>query len=148
MDMNVKKAITDFFTSVEKLKDLGVIRSDKYLGDLGEYISKHFYAIELAQSGRQEGYDGTDAGGLVQVKYHGSSTRTNIDLGNPSEYDNLLVVLGPNSFLRDPGNAGDFLIYRMPSAQVRNYRQGSSSTYSCGKVAFSRAPDNVLNLNI
>jgi hypothetical protein len=147
MNTNVKQAIAEFFNSVEQLKKLGVIRSDKYLGDLGEYICKHFYDIELAKSGRQEGHDGTDPEGLVQVKYHGSATRTNIDLGDPDEYKNLLVVLGPNSRLRNRETSGDFLVYRIPAEQARQHRQGTSNTYSCGRELFCRTPDNILFLN-
>jgi hypothetical protein len=69
MNNETKQAISQFFDSIEKLKQLGVFRSDKYLGDLGEYISQYFYNIELAQSGRQLGHDGIDSEGFVQVKY-------------------------------------------------------------------------------
>ena len=81
MNTEIKDAIKEFYDSVEKLKSLGIIRSDKYLGDIAEYISSYFYEIELAESGRQPGHDGSDNEGRVQIKYHGSPTRTNIDLG-------------------------------------------------------------------
>lgn len=149
MDTKIKKAIAEFFTSVKTLKCLGVFRSDKYLGDLGEYICKYLYDIKLAENGRQQGYDGIDTkdSSLVQVKFHGSSTRTNIDLGNPDEYDYVLVVLGPDSLLRDPSNTGDFLIYRFSSETVKNYKQGDSNSYSCGKSALTKAPSETLNLS-
>lgn len=149
MDKKIKKAIAEFFISVKTLKDLGVFRSDKYLGDLGEYICKYLYDIELAENGRQQGYDGIDTkdSSLVQVKFHGSSTRTNIDLGDPDKYDYLLVVLGPDSLLRAPSNTGDFLIYRFSSTTVKNYKQGDSNSYSCGKSAFTQAPIKTLSLS-
>jgi len=141
-------AIVAFFDAVAELRNQGVIRSDKYLGDLGEYICQHFYAIELAASGRQPGYDGINTEGLVQVKYHGSSTRTNIDLGNPNEYDILLIVLGPSSLLRPKNHTEDFLIYRMTSATVHDYLNKKTSTWSCGRQFFNKAPDNAFNLSI
>ncbi|PPD42164.1 MAG: hypothetical protein CTY16_14850 [Methylobacter sp.] len=146
MNNETKQAISQFFESIEKLKQFGVFRSDKYLGDLGEYISQYFYNIELAKSGRQPGHDGIDSEGLVQVKYHGSITRTNIDLGNPDEYQNLLIVLGPNSLLRNSSVEGDFLVYRMSADTVRQFKNENKETYSCGKEPFAGQPSNVLNL--
>ena len=147
MHEDVVAAIVQFFDSVEKLRLLGVIRSDKHLGDLGEYIATHFYEIELALSGRQPGYDGKDKEGLlVQVKYHGSCTRTNVDLGNPDHYQTALVILGPNSRLRPTGHAEDFLIYRFSAESVRSFKNEAKGTYSCGKQPFSRQPDQTLTL--
>jgi hypothetical protein len=144
MEAPILAAMSEFFDAVAKLRKLGVIRSDKYLGDLGEYIGQHFYEIQLAISGRQVGYDGIDKDGKVQVKYHGSPTRTNIDLGDPSKYDNLLVVLGPSSFLRSTANTEEFLVYRMSSAAATAHLNKKKGTYSCGKVPFARQPDKVL----
>lgn len=146
MNPEIKQAISDFFEAVAKLKQLGVFRSDKYLGDLGEYISQYFFNVELCESGRQPGHDGIDADGFVQVKYHGSTTRTNVDLGNPDSYQNILVVLGPESLLRNKNYSQDFLVYRMSENDVRSYRN-SNNTYSCGKEPFNRDPDKYMNLN-
>lgn len=145
MEAAVLSAISRFFESVSKLRELGVIRSDNYLGDLAEYIGKHFYEIELAVSSRQVGYDGKDKDGNVQIKYHGSCTRTNIDLGDPNHYANVLVVLGPTSLLRSDRYSGDFLIYRMSSETVRSHLNKSKGTYSCGKKPFARTPDKILS---
>lgn len=147
MDAAIPKAISAFFDSVNELRKLGVIRSDKYLGDLAEYICAHFYEIELASSGRQAGHDGVDCDGYVQVKYHGSCTRTNIDLGDPDMYDYVLVVLGKTSLLRSNMYTGDFLVYRMSSNSVRQYRNEAKGTYSCGKKPFERTPDKIFNLD-
>lgn len=147
MEAPILSAISEFFDAVAKLRKLGIIRSDKYLGDLAEYIGQHFYEIELAVSGRQVGYDGVDIEGKVQVKYHGSATRTNIDLGDPSQYNNLLVVLGPGSLLRSTAYAEEFLVYRMSSATARSHLNRMKGTYSCGKLAFARQPDKVLVLS-
>lgn len=146
MDAAIPKAISAFFDAASELRKLGVIRSDKYLGDLAEYICTHFYEIELASSGRQIGHDGIDCDGFVQVKYHGSCTRTNIDLGNPDMYDHVLVVLGKTSLLRSSMYADDFLVYRMSSNSVRQYKNELTKTYSCGKKPFERNPDQVFNL--
>lgn len=146
MNPEVPIAIRAFFDAAEALRSLGVIRSDKYLGDLGEYICKHFYEITLPSSGRQAGHDGTDSDGRVQIKYHGSATWTNVNLGDPDHYDNLLVVLGPSSRLRPSARIEDFLVYRMSAETVRTYKNEEKGTYSCGKKPFQREPDQVLLL--
>jgi hypothetical protein len=135
MNAMALQAIANFFEAVSELRKLGVIRSDKYLGDLAEYICSNFFDIELAASGRQPGYDGIANNARFQIKYHGSSTRTNIDLGDPSQYDTLLVVLGPASMLRDPAFAEDFLVYRMSSESVRSHVRKNQVTYSCRAIA-------------
>ncbi len=147
MEDKRKKAIQKFFQAVKDLKSLDIIRSDTYLGDIGEYISKYFYDIELAKSNREPGYDGHDSEGRVQVKYHGSSIGTNINLGIPTEYDNVLIVLGPNSLLRSSDYKEDFLVYRINSEQVKTYTKAKNNSYSCGKRPFNGKPDNVLSLS-
>jgi hypothetical protein len=142
-----KLAIKGFFDQVQKLKDLKIIRHDTYLGDIGEFISAYFYDIELAESGREPGHDGMDNDGRVQVKYHGSITRTNVNLGKPDEYENLLVVLGPNSLLRSHIYEDDFLVYRFTSDEVKAHLNVGSGSYSCGQSPFERQPDRTLNLS-
>tara|TARA_R110001583_G_scaffold125995_2_gene277585 strand:- start:535 stop:1029 length:495 start_codon:yes stop_codon:yes gene_type:complete len=147
MESEIKLAIKTFFEQVDKLKELNVIRSDKYLGDIAEYITTYFYNIELAESGREPGHDGIDEDGRVQVKYHGSITKTNLSLGNPNEYENFLVVLGPNSLLRSTKYEDDFLVYRFSSDEVKVHQNSNSGSYSCGKAPFEREPDKSLNLS-
>ncbi len=147
MDPQVLDAIARFFDSTSELRRLGVIRSDKYLGDLAEYICSHLFEIELAASGRQVGFDGTRDGRSIQIKYHGSSTRTNVDFGDPDQYQEALVVLGPASRLRPAKQNADFLIYRFSSAMVREHAQRDGLTYSCGGTPFQRDPDRIFSLS-
>jgi len=152
MDTNEKKAIQNFYNAVAKLKELEIIQSDTYLGDIGEYITKCSYNIKLAESRREPNIDGHNDEGRIQVKYHGSSKGTNVNLGNPLEYDILLVVLGSDSLLRDLKFKGDFLVYKMTSEEVKAYKNidektGEIKSYSCGKKAFKGKPDKELNLN-
>ena len=142
-----KLAIKEFFEKVSKLTELSIIHSDKYLGDIAEFITACFYNIELAESGREPGHDGVNEDGKVQIKYHGSITRTNIDLGNPDEYETMFVVLEPNSLLRSNRYQEDFLLYRLSSEQVRQHINEKTQTYSCGKSAFNYQPDKVLSLD-
>lgn len=118
MNEEQSKAIERFFEAVEELKRLKVIRSDKYLGDIAEFICKSQFGVELATSGRQPGHDGHIQGRRVQIKYGGGSSTT-IDCGKPEEYEELLVVLGPHSALRTDADPRGFAVYRIPSDLVK-----------------------------
>jgi hypothetical protein len=111
------QAIEQFFAAVDLLKSLKVVRSDKYLGDIAEFICKDQFGLELAASGRQPGHDGHIGDLKVQVKFGGGSSTT-IDCGHPEQYDELLIVLGPKSVLRGEGKPKGFIVYRIPSAVV------------------------------
>lgn len=143
-----KEAIKNFFIAVQVLKDTGVIRSDKYLGDISEAICAGLYDLQLAKCGRQVGFDGTSpSGAKVQIKFHGSTTRTNINLGNPDNYDECLVVLGVGSLLRSTGGpSDDFLIYRFDQSLIKTMNKTYSGSYSCGKSYFEGYPDKVFNI--
>ncbi|MFY2558184.1 DUF6998 domain-containing protein [Corallococcus terminator] len=111
-------AIGEFFAAAEKLKGLGIIRSDKYLGDIAEFLAVSQFGMTLASSGREPGHDGIIEGRKVQVKFNGGTSK-NIECGNPDDYDELIVVLGPNSIMRRPDITTHFAIYRIPSDTVR-----------------------------
>lgn len=48
-----EKAIDAFFSAVDDLKQLGVVRSGKYLGDIAEFLCCNFLKMELAESKKQ-----------------------------------------------------------------------------------------------
>lgn len=50
----INKYIENFFKATKVLKDEKVIRSDRYLGDIGEYICQVLYGLELNESGGRE----------------------------------------------------------------------------------------------
>lgn len=126
------KAIDDFFAAAENLRTLGIIRSDKYLGDIAEFLCSRHLNLCLAQSGRQPGHDGLIGDKRIQVKYHGG-TSTTINCGNPEQYDKLLVVLGPNSVHRASPGTG-FIIRQLASETVRQ-----RSSHSDGQRRYTRA---------
>ena len=45
-------ALQEFFSAVDRLKELNVIRSNKYLGDIAEFLCVSRFGITLAESGR------------------------------------------------------------------------------------------------
>lgn len=111
-----RDAISRFRDSIAELRQVGVIRSDRYLGDIGEFLCADRYGITLATNCREVGYDGTIGADRVQVKYHGGKSTT-VSAGDPGGYQFLYVVLGPDSVLRSV--AGDnFLIYRFSAEEL------------------------------
>lgn len=119
-------AIGEFFSAAERLKKLEIIRSDRYLGDIAEFIAKAQLGMKMAKSCREPGHDGHIDGKRVQVKFNGGTSIT-IDVGNPATYDELIVILGPNSVMRASELSDQYVIYRIPSevvAQKPPHRDG------------------------
>jgi hypothetical protein len=145
MDQRQRAAIAKFSEAVAELKVAGVIRSDRYLGDVAEFLCADAFGIKLEQNLREGGHDGRRGDVKVQVKY-GGGKKTNVDLGNPNAYGELYVVLGRGSIVRSSRYDGDFLVYKLTADQVRALKNGSGG-YSCGGSQFSRAPDLVIRLD-
>jgi hypothetical protein len=112
-----ERAIDTFFSAVETLTQLGVIRSGKYLGDIAEFLCCNLLHMELAESKKQTDHDGMIQGLRCQVKFSGGASTT-VDLGKPNAYDRLIIVLGPDSALRPPGLSSRWIIYNVPSEVV------------------------------
>lgn len=110
MDQSQKDAIVQFAKSIDDLKKTGVIRSHRYLGDIGEFLCADAFGINLANNLREVNIDGTRGQRTVQIKYNGGQ-RTNIDAGDPTSYDELYVVIGNNSVMYPKSSEGDYLIY-------------------------------------
>ena len=62
------------------------------------------------------------------------------------EWDELIVVLGPNCFLRPEGTQDDFVFYRFSREEVREAFKAARGSYVSGKSVFSRGHDRVLSL--
>jgi len=141
----MKDSINEFFNVVNKLKENGLFTSDKFLGDIGERICESLYSLQLCESGRQSGHDGVcNEGFKYQIKFHNSSKRTNIALGNPDKYDFVLVVIGPESKMKNfIGNK--LAIYKFSSDHVKNSFKNASG-YSCGSKGIADEPNKKFQL--
>ena len=119
-DLKIKNAINKFFESAKELKNLGVIDSDRYLGDIGEYIfTKTTLGAALEANKRTKGHDSTFDGKKYQVKLNNSPTKTNINIGNTNEYDILILIIGPDSCLTQP-HGNNFLVYEFNATDLAN----------------------------
>lgn len=145
MNILQKNAITAFACAVEELKDAGVIRSHRYLGDIAEFLCADAYGVDLEKNLRMVGHDGMREKLRVQIKY-GGGEKTNIDLGAPESYDEIYVVLGKASKIRDFPDNSDFLIYVMSSEEVKSIEKTRKGNYSRGVTHFRRAPDKSISL--
>ena len=145
MDPRQKAALTKFAEAVTELKAAGVIRSDRYLGDVAEFLCADAFGIHLEKNLREGGHDGHRGTLKVQVKF-GGGKKTNVDLGDPNVYDELFVVLGQGSVVRSARFDGDFLVYKLTAEEVRGMKRPGGK-YSCGSARFSCTPDHVIRLN-
>jgi hypothetical protein len=132
MDANEKQLISEFFAVASKLNDAGIVRSDKLLGDIGEWLCVKTYGLVLAESGRNTGFDGCIGDNKTQVKVHNAPIGTNISVGNPDKYDELIILIGPRSRLRNTDNKLSFHVYRFSSNEVRETMKQTSGFY-CAK---------------
>lgn len=137
-------ALRSFTSAVKELGAAGVTRSHRYLGDIAEFLCADAFGINLAQNLREVGHDGTREQIKVQIKYNGSK-KTNVDLGNPLHYEEVYIVLGPESVVRPISHSAEFLVYRFTSDEVARMRTPNGK-YSCAKGQLPSAPLQVIYL--
>ncbi len=146
MDNEAEEALKQFFSAQKKLNQLGIIHSRDYIGDIGRYLCQVAYDLELPKSPRQADYDGMIGTSKVQVRINNCPIGTPVRLTEPAEYDELIVVLGPNCFLRPENVEGDFIFYRFTRDEALKKFKSSSGRYIGGRSTFSQGHDKVLNL--
>lgn len=146
MDNEAEEALKQFFSAQKKLNQLGIIHSRDYIGDIGRYLCQVTYDLELPKSPRQADYDGMIGTSKVQVRINNCPIGTPVRLTEPAEYDELIVVLGPNCFLRPENVEGDFIFYRFTRDEALKKFKSSSGGYIGGRSTFSQGHDKVLNL--
>jgi hypothetical protein len=136
-----KRLLRGFFQSMSDLVAANIVRSDKILGDIGEWLCAQRFGVSLCQSGRHPGFDGLIAEKRIQIKIHNSPEGTNLSVGDANSYDELMVVIGPRSRLRaqvKDASSNSFLIYRFTSDEVRSLMKRSSGHY-CAKGILAAA---------
>lgn len=127
-------AITDFFDIASQLQELNIIRSSRYLGDIGEFLCKEKFDLKLEDDLRAEGHDAIDEGGRIQIKFNNSEKGNNVNVGDPYKYERLIVVIGPSSKLREEGHShNEFRLYSFESSIVKKWKS-TSGKYYCAKT--------------
>ena len=146
MDNEAKEALKQFFSAQKKLNQLGIIHARDYIGDIGSYLCQVAYDLELPKAPRQADYDGMIGASRVQVRINNCPIGTPVRLTEPVECDELIVVLGPNCFLRPENVEGDFIFYRFTRDEALKKFKSSSGGYIGGRSTFAQGHDKVLNL--
>ncbi len=146
MNQETEKALKQFFSAQKKLNQLGIIHSREYLGDIGRYLCQVMYNLELPKSRRQAGYDGMIGTSKIQVKINNCPIGTPVRLSEPFEYDELIVVLGPNCLLRPENIQDDFIFYRFTREETLKKFKTPSGKYIGGRSVFAQGYDKVLSL--
>ena len=145
MDQEAKEAIKKFFSAQKKLNQLGIIHSRDYLGDISRYLCQTMYDLTSVEP-RQSGYDGMIDTSRVLVRYNNCPTGTPVRLSEPLGFDELIVVLGPNCFLRPDDIKDEIVFYRFTREEVLGKFRKANGSYIGGKPPFSHGYDRVLNL--
>ncbi len=138
MTNDQKELIKNYLASIASLFEAKLIRSAKVLGDLAEWFCVQRYGLVLEKSGRHPGYDGRIGKFRVQVKAHNSPEGTNLNVGNPEKYDELIVLIGPLSRLRVGPPGLDFHVYRFPANHVKAFFKKEKGCYCAKKGLLAR----------
>lgn len=83
MTSDQESALAAFFEAVDRLEKVGIIRSSRFLGDIGEFLCADAFGTVLAEQLRLPGHDGVHDEKRVQIKFNNSPTGNNINVGNP-----------------------------------------------------------------
>lgn len=143
--------LSDFFDAVQNLRQVNVLRSDKYLGDIGEFIASTIFTVELSNNQREETIDGEINGSTVQVKFNSSPTKTNINVGRARDYDLLVLILSRSSKHFPLSCNSDFVGYLINQDSIlTNFSETANDTFSCTRSileAFTYREINFDDLN-
>jgi hypothetical protein len=147
VDQETKRALQGFFGAQATLARLGVIHSRDYIGDIARYLCTVVYGLELRRSRQPAGYDGTIGAAKTRVLVNNCPTGTKVRLVEPFEFEQLVVVLGPNSALRPHGLEETFVFYLFARDEAIERFQTPGGHYIAGKTVFAQGHDRTLHLD-
>ena len=97
----IKENINLFISAKNKLKDLDVIRSERIIGEFGEWFAEELTGAKRANSTSQKGWDLILNGKKFQVKTHakgeGNKARWTQWNYNDDEFDVLVILIFSSS---------------------------------------------------
>lgn len=146
MEREVADSLKLFFSAQRSLAKLGVISSRDYIGDIGRYVCTLAYGLKVPKGRKPTGYDGKIGKSRVAVRLNNCPIGTPVRLMESFDFDELIVVLGPNCLLRPDGVASDFIFYRFTPEEVRKRFKKTRSGYVGGGAVFDRTYDKALNM--
>lgn len=121
LENRCREALNKYYEALFELEQLGIIRSKNITGDIGEFLALRCYpGLHLVERQNNPDFDAVDVDGTkFQIKYSDSSKTENIDIGDPSKYDKLIVILGPNSKHKQD-NSDSFSAYLFSKEELKN----------------------------
>jgi hypothetical protein len=144
MDRQVREALGQFFAAQRKLNQLGIIHSRDYVGDIARYLCTVVYGMEPA--GRRASCDGTIGPSRIRVCFNNCPVGHPVKLDEPLEYDEAIVVLGPNSSLRPEGVDAEFILYRFDRDEISARFKTPRGQFVGRRDAFAQGYDRVVSL--
>ena len=144
MEQRIKWMLKEFFNAQKGLGQLGVIRSRDYIGDIGRYLCQVTYDLELAEP--PAAYDGRLGDARVLVRFNNCPQSAPVRVADDAEFDELLVVLGPNSWLRPQGIQAEFVFYRLTRQEVLDKFQAADGQRVGRQDVFAQGFDKLLGL--
>ena len=148
MNRETKRALRGFFSDQAKLAQLGVIRSRDYIGDIARYLCTVVYGFEPKRSRQPAGYDGTIGTAETRIQINNCPTGTKVRLTEPFEFEQLVVVLGPNCALRPEGVEDAFIFYRLTREEAIKRFRTPGDRYIAGKKSFAQGYDRTFSLDL
>jgi hypothetical protein len=148
MDQETKCALRGFFSAQATLARLGVIHSRDYIGDIARYLCTAVYGFEPRRSRQPVGYDGMIGAARTRVQVNNCPTGTKVRLNEPLEFEQVVVVLGPNSALRPDGIEDAFILYRFTRTEAIERFGTPGGHYVAGKKTFAQGYDRTLTLDL
>jgi hypothetical protein len=148
MDPETNQALREFLAAQAKLAQMGVIHSRDDIGDIARHLCTLVYGLKPKRSRQPAGHDGTIGGTRTRVQVNNCPTGTKVMLAEPLEFEQLVVVLGPNSTLRPDGLEETFIFYRFTKEQVSEKFRTPAGHYVAGKGIFAQGYDRTLDLRI
>ena len=148
MDQETKRALREFLSAQAKLAQLGIIHSRDYIGDIARYLCTGVYGFEPRRSRQPAGYDGTIGTVKARVQVNNCPTGTKVMLTGPLEFEQLVVVLGPNSALRPDGVEETFVLFKFTREEVIERFATPAGRYIGGKDMFAQGHDRTLSLDL
>jgi hypothetical protein len=145
MNQKQQRALSLFQEAITAMTQTGILRSHRYLGDIGEFLCATEFGIDLVTNLRETGHDGFLESRRVQVKYHGGKSTT-VNLGKPTDYEEVFVVLGPDSVMRPTDQSAHFLVYRVSASDVSAFVSPKGKHF-CTKHRLKSCPVHPIDFN-
>lgn len=144
MKDEIKKSLNEFFRATKKLSEFGIISSKFYIDDIGKYLCKEVYGLEI--KGRNANFDGILDDNRILIKFSNCPVGTPIKLEEPYEFEELIVILGPNCKLRPEKVDDDFIFYRFTRDEAFEQFKYISDKYIANEEIFFQGYEKTVKL--